>query len=72
MRINVTGRPPLGVTPKDVVMEIIRRIGADGATGYAVEFALKACIAKTINQHDFPDKELAMNSYIHEIGKRLE
>jgi 3-isopropylmalate/(R)-2-methylmalate dehydratase large subunit len=39
MRINVTGRPPLGVTPKDIVMEIIRRIGADGATGYAVEFA---------------------------------
>ncbi|MGY4626295.1 3-isopropylmalate dehydratase large subunit [Bradyrhizobium sp. USDA 4486] len=39
MRINVTGSPPLGVTPKDVVMEIIRRIGADGATGYAVEFA---------------------------------
>ncbi|GIQ73873.1 3-isopropylmalate dehydratase large subunit [Bradyrhizobium sp. RD5-C2] len=39
MRINVTGHLPLGVTSKDIVMEIIRRIGADGATGYAVEFA---------------------------------
>ncbi|WP_375780034.1 3-isopropylmalate dehydratase large subunit [Bradyrhizobium sp. ma5] len=39
MRINVAGHLPLGVAPKDIVMEIIRRIGADGATGYAVEFA---------------------------------
>lgn len=39
MRISVTGHLPLGVTPKDIVMEIIRRIGADGVTGYAVEFA---------------------------------
>lgn len=39
MRINVSRQPPLGVTSKDIVMEIIRRIGADGATGYAVEFA---------------------------------
>ncbi|MBR0701247.1 3-isopropylmalate dehydratase large subunit [Bradyrhizobium diazoefficiens] len=38
MRIDLTGRLSLGATPKDVVMEVIRRIGADGATGYAVEF----------------------------------
>lgn len=39
MRVQLTGRLPLGVTSKDIVMEVIRRIGADGATGYAVEFA---------------------------------
>lgn len=39
MRIHLTGAAPLGVTPKDIVMEVIRRIGADGATGYAVEFS---------------------------------
>jgi 3-isopropylmalate/(R)-2-methylmalate dehydratase large subunit len=39
MRIRLAGAPPSGTTPKDVVMEVIRRIGADGATGYAVEFA---------------------------------
>ncbi|MEZ2141407.1 3-isopropylmalate dehydratase large subunit [Bradyrhizobium sp. DN5] len=39
MRIHLTGEAPLGVTPKDIVMEVIRRIGADGATGYAVEFS---------------------------------
>lgn len=39
MRIHLTGAAPLGVTPKDIVMEVIRRIGADGATGFAVEFS---------------------------------
>ncbi len=39
MRIDLTGQLPLGVTSKDIVMEVIRRIGADGATGYAVEFS---------------------------------
>ena len=39
MRVTVTGMPAIGITSKDIVMEVIRRIGADGATGYAVEFA---------------------------------
>src|SRR5579859_5842090 len=42
MRITIDGRPAPGITAKDIVMEVIRRIGADGATGYAVEFAGEA------------------------------
>ena len=42
MRVDVEGDLPLGVTPKDVVMSLIRRIGASGATGYAIEFCGKA------------------------------
>jgi len=42
MRITLDGALPLGVTSKDVALEVIRRIGADGATGYAVEFAGRA------------------------------
>jgi len=38
MRVEVTGRLPLGVSAKDVVMALIGRIGADGATGCAIEF----------------------------------
>lgn len=38
MRITLNGRAGLGVTAKDMVMEVIRRIGADGAVGHAVEF----------------------------------
>ncbi|MEW6641584.1 MAG: 3-isopropylmalate dehydratase large subunit [Pseudomonadota bacterium] len=39
MRVTVDGILPPGVVAKDVVMAVIRRIGADGATGFAVEFA---------------------------------
>ncbi|HEY0784880.1 MAG TPA: 3-isopropylmalate dehydratase large subunit [Acidobacteriaceae bacterium] len=38
-RISVEGDLPHGVTSKDVVLGIIGRIGTDGATGYAVEYA---------------------------------
>lgn len=38
MRVTVRGALSLGVTAKDIVMTIIRRIGVAGATGYAVEF----------------------------------
>ena len=39
MRVRVEGRLGIGVTAKDLIMEIIRRVGADGAVGHAVEFA---------------------------------
>lgn len=45
MRIIVDGQIGIGVTPKDLIMAIIRHIGADGATGYAVEFAGSAITA---------------------------
>lgn len=38
MRINIEGALPLGVTAKDLIMHVIREIGASGASGYAVEF----------------------------------
>lgn len=41
--------------------------GAYCVVGYAVECALKSCIAKLVNLHDFPDKELANRSFTHEI-----
>jgi len=34
-------------------------------TGYAVEFALKACVAKLTNQHDFYDKDIAKECFTH-------
>ena len=41
--------------------------GAYYLAGYAVECGLKACIARRINQDDFPDKELAVKCYTHKI-----
>lgn len=33
--------------------------------GYVIECALKACIARAIDQYDFPDKKLAEKSWTH-------
>ncbi|VVB54773.1 Methanogen homoaconitase large subunit [uncultured archaeon] len=38
MAINIDGELDAGVTPKDVILNIIGAIGTDGATGYAVEY----------------------------------
>ncbi|AEF21093.1 3-isopropylmalate dehydratase large subunit [Pseudomonas fulva] len=39
MRVTVQGELGPGVTSKDIIMALIQRIGASGATGYAIEFA---------------------------------
>jgi|SRR5690554_210844 len=39
MRVDVNGKLGIGVTPKDVVLAIIGKIGTAGGTGYAIEFA---------------------------------
>src|SRR5689334_17909742 len=48
MRITVGGATAPGVTAKDIVLSIIARIGVDGATGCAVEYAGSAIRALTI------------------------
>ncbi|HEX7891527.1 MAG TPA: 3-isopropylmalate dehydratase large subunit [Ramlibacter sp.] len=42
MRVDVRGRLGFGVTAKDVVLELIRQIGADGATGHVIEYTGEA------------------------------
>ncbi|SDB52324.1 3-isopropylmalate dehydratase large subunit [Pseudomonas sp. NFACC13-1] len=39
MRVTVTGTLGMGITSKDIIMALIEKIGAAGATGYAIEFA---------------------------------
>jgi 3-isopropylmalate/(R)-2-methylmalate dehydratase large subunit len=41
-RINVTGRLSRGVYAKDVILEIIRRLGVKGGAGYAYEYGGEA------------------------------
>jgi 3-isopropylmalate/(R)-2-methylmalate dehydratase large subunit len=38
-RVNVNGRLAIGVTSKDVVLQIIGKIGTAGGTGYVIEYA---------------------------------
>jgi 3-isopropylmalate/(R)-2-methylmalate dehydratase large subunit len=39
MRVSFDGAPAPGVTPKDMILYLIGRLGAAGGTGYAVEYA---------------------------------
>jgi HEPN domain-containing protein len=45
--------------------------GAYYLAGYALEYILKACIAKQVKEFDFPDKKLANDSYTHDLAKLL-
>src|SRR5437660_441531 len=40
-------------------------------SGYAVECALKACIAKQVGRHEFPDKRTVLDSYSHDLEDLL-
>jgi HEPN domain-containing protein len=46
--------------------------GAYYLAGYAVECALKACIARRTREFDFPEKELVNKSHTHDLGKLLK
>jgi HEPN domain-containing protein len=46
--------------------------GAYYLAGYAVECALKSCIAKRTREHDFPDKKLVNDSHTHDLAKLLQ
>jgi HEPN domain-containing protein len=46
--------------------------GAYYLAGYAVECALKACIAKKTREHDFPDREMVNSSYTHKLKDLLK
>ena len=49
-RINVNGKLPLGVTSKDVILQIIGKIGTAGGTGYVLEYAGDVIKSLTVEQ----------------------
>jgi HEPN domain-containing protein len=54
---------------------LLRRGRASAAyyiAGYAVECALKACIAKRTRRSEFPPKNSSSRFYTHELGKLLK
>jgi 3-isopropylmalate/(R)-2-methylmalate dehydratase large subunit len=42
MRLSISGNLPKGTCAKDLVLDIIRRLGTDGGTGYVIEYAGEA------------------------------
>jgi 3-isopropylmalate/(R)-2-methylmalate dehydratase large subunit len=48
MRVTVNGTLGAGVRSKDIIMALVEKIGASGATGYAIEFQGSAIIALSV------------------------
>ncbi len=49
-RINVNGKLPIGVTSKDVILQIIGKIGTAGGTGYVIEYSGNLISNLTVEQ----------------------
>ncbi len=60
------------VLDAEALLKTDRWSGAYYVSGYAVEFAMKACIAKKTNLHDFPDKTVVEKAYTHDLTKLLD
>ena len=56
----------------EVLLENSQYSGAYYLSGYVIECALKACIAKQTHKFDFPDKKTVMDSYTHDLEKLVK
>ena len=50
LKINVNGKLPIGVTSKDVILQIIGKIGTAGGTGYVIEYSGEVIKALSVEQ----------------------
>lgn len=49
-----------------------RYAGAYYLSGYVIECALKACIARRTRRHDFPDKNAVNQSHTHDLNQLIK
>ncbi len=59
------------ITEAKVLLDSGHYHGAYYLAGYALECALKACIARKVKKYDFPDKMLANASYTHNLDQLI-
>ncbi|MCQ8116256.1 DNA-binding protein [Methylomonas rosea] len=59
------------LTEAEILLKSRSFQGAYYLTGYSLECALKACIAKQVSQYDFPNKQLANQSHTHNLTELL-
>ena len=50
LKINVNGKLPIGVTSKDVILQIIGKIGTAGGTGYVIEYSGEVIKSLSVEQ----------------------
>ncbi|WP_369856768.1 3-isopropylmalate dehydratase large subunit [Candidatus Thalassolituus haligoni] len=65
MMVKIDGDLAAGITAKDLILEVIRRLGAAGATGYAIEFIGKAVSALSM------ESRMTLCNMVIEAGARV-
>lgn len=56
----------------DVLLQAGQFDGAFYLLGFAVECGLKACIARLTKRHEFPNKQMTIDSYSHDLSKLVK
>ena len=67
-RIDLQRLARLRVNEARTLLKAGHSHGAYYLAGYSIECALKACIAKAVKRHDFPDKRTVDKSYSHDLA----
>lgn len=62
----------LRLSEAQVLLDAGRFAGAYYLAGYAIECALKACIAKRTREFDFPEKQTVNRSHTHDLFQLLD
>ena len=71
-RADLQALARLRIAEARVLLANGRFAGAYYLAGYAVECALKACIAKQTARYDFPDKDRVIRSHTHNLQQLLD
>jgi len=66
-RQNFQNLAEIRLREAEVLLNNNQYSGAYYLSGYVVECALKACIAKNTRQFDFPDKDKVLKNYTHDL-----
>jgi HEPN domain-containing protein len=61
----------LRLSEAQVLLDAGKFAGAYYLAGYAIECALKACIAKRTREFDFPEKQTVNRSHTHDLRQLL-
>jgi hypothetical protein len=66
-RIDFQKLADIRIDEAEVLVKAKKWAGAYYLAGYAVECALKACVAKRTKRHDYPDRDFANKCYTHKV-----
>lgn len=71
-RIDLQGLARLRVREARALLRAGHSPGAYYLAGYAIECAFKACIAKSVKRHEFPDRRTVTESYTHDLTRLIK